>query len=555
MADDVQSLIKRQTTLEGNRSNWESLWQDLAELFMPKRADFTTQPQPGERRTERQFDGTPMLAARALASSLDGLLKPKSERWFIVESEDDNVNQQDDVKGYLEFIEERMWQALYNPEARFLQKSAEVDLDLTVFGTGILFLGEPKNNALDFRSHHLRTMFLAENDRNIIDTVFRKFRLTARQAVQQFGRERVGTDVVAALSEDAEKEFEYLHVVLPREEIDREKPRNLRMPWASVWIDVKREKKIFEGGFEEFPYIIPRWETSTGEVYGRSPGMIALPDAETLNQQAKTLLQAGHKAVDPPLWAPHDGLHSAPRTWPGGITYFKSSILDRTRGRPPMFAMDTGANIPLGREMQNDTRDQIWQAFFRNVLNLPTGGPEMTATEVLERRAEFVRLIGPTFGRLEADYTERLINRVFGVMFRTGMLGPREQIPEALQGKNLRFKFVSPITKAIEQIQAAAFKKTAEDIADIAVVKPEVLDHFDTDQITRDVSKANGMPTKWLLPVEGVLALREQRAQALAAQAQAEAQAQAGQALIQGGEALAKADSATDITAEATEIA
>lgn len=545
--DKIQQLIARQKTLAANRMQWDGHWQELGDLFLPRRGDFTAESSSGEKRTGGQFDGVPMQAARGLAATLDGLLKPKSERWFNVRADDDDINELEDVKDWIDRVEDRMWAALYDPRARFLQRSAEVDRDLVVFGTGVLFVGDKVESAgggdggaaLEFRSFHLRNTFIAESADGAVDTVFRRFTLSARQAVQKFPRAELHETIRRAAEREPDKEFTFLHVVMPRQQSgDAGQPR-LAMPFASLWIDVANAALVAEGGFREMPYIVPRWDTATDEIYGRSPAMVALPDAATLNQQAKTILRAGHKAVEPPLLVPNDGVSSAPRTWPGGLTYYDTSILAQTQGRTPVFPLDTGANIPLGRQLQQDSRDQIWSAFFRNALNLPAAGPQMTATEILERKAEFVRTIGPTFGRLEADYTEPLIERVFNVLLRAGAFGPLDLIPPALQGARIRFKFVSPVAKAVQQLEAGALGKTAEDLSVVLAADPSALDHFDSDRIVRDVSDANGVPRKWLRPLDQVAAMRQQRAAAEGAQAQAAAAQQAGATIQQAGGQLA----------------
>jgi hypothetical protein len=524
MSHRIDELLDRLNTLERDRSTWESHWQDLAEAMLPRRADFAVQPSAGAKRTgstatrSNQFDSTPMQAARGLAAALDGLLKPKTAHWFKIKTEDDALNETDAVKRWLEAAEARMRAALYDPRSRFLQRSAEVDIDLVVFGTGILFIAESRRGReLRFRSVHLKEAYLAENADGDIDTIFRVFQLTARQAEQTWGRERLGEGPRRALETGKPDEpFSFVHVVLPRADSNPRQPLRLRMPFASLWIDLASKHLLSEGGYHELPYVIPRWDTAAGEIYGSSPGMIALPDANTLNQMGKTLLKAGHKAVDPPLLVPNDGMKSARRTWPGGQTYFDAELLRHTQGRPPVFPLQTGANIPLGREMQNDTRDQVWAAFFKNVLNLPAGGPQMTATEILERKEEFVRVIGPTFGRLEADYIGPLAERTFNMLMRAGAFGPVELIPETLRGHRLRFEFVSPVARAVRQIESAALRKTIEDIAPLAAQDPSLLDHFDADAIARDVADANGVPQRWLKSREDVEAAREARAQTAA---------------------------------------
>lgn len=520
MSTQVHDLLARQKRLADARRTWESHWQELAEFLLPSRADISGARTSGGKRTERQFDSVPMQAARGLAASLDGLLKPKTQRWFALRAVEDALNDDENAKLWLREAEDRLFRALYDPKARFLQRSAEVDLDLVVFGTGVMFIGERRGvDGLLFQSLHLRDTFLAENADGEIDTVFRRMRLTARQAAQKFGREAIGAQTRDALDRDeSDRVFEFIQAVLPRTDRDPRRRDVRHMPFASIVIDVESEHMVGESGFREFPFVVPRWDTATDEVYGRSPGMLALPDINTLNQMGRTILEAGHKVVNPPLLVPNDGIQANPRTFPGGITPFDAALLMQTGGRPPVMPLVSGANIPLGREMQNDVREQIWAAFFRNVLQLPFSGPQMTATEILARKAEFMRVIGPTFGRLEADYTGPMVDRAFRVLLRGGAL---PEPPPALRGTGVRFEYASPIARAQKQIDAAALGKTVQDLAPLAAQNPALLDNFDEDRVARDVAEANGLPQHWIRPAATVAQLRAGRAAAAQAEARA----------------------------------
>lgn len=509
---DAEDLLARHRQLADERRGFEQHWQDLGEVMLPRRADFTGAGRgttQGEKRTETQFDGTPLQAARGLAAAIDGMLRSRSQRWFSIKPVDPRVAERSEIKRWLEAAEDILFNAFYDPRARFLQRTAEVDLDLVVFGTGALFVGErPGDRRLLFRAHHLKDIVLAENADGAIDTVFRSFELTARQAVQQFGEADVGEKIREAVKDGKlESPFRFLHAVMPRADRNPAKRSAKNMPFASVFVDVESQEIVSEGGYPEFPYVVPRWDTAAGEIYGRSPGMLALPDAKTLNQMAKTILRAGHKVVDPPLLMPDDGVKSGPRTWPGGITYYDADMLSRTGGRPPISPLVTGANIPLGREMQHDVREQVWAAFFRNVLQLPGAGPQMTATEIIQRKEEFIRVIGPTFGRLEADYTAPMVERAFAVLSRAGMIPPP---PDGIDA-GLRFDYASPITLARRQVEAAALQKTIAELAPVFEANPAVLDNFDHDRLVRDVAEANGLPQRWLKPEEQVAEERAEK--------------------------------------------
>jgi hypothetical protein len=528
----VLNILDRLQTLRSARGLFEQHWQDLGEVMLPRRADFVVQTEPGEKRTQRQFDSVPMMASRGLASAIDAMIKPKSERWFNVRASDHELNELDEARLWFEDTEDRMYAAIYAPRARFLQSSGEVDIDLVVFGSGVLFIGLTRNRrSLNFRALHLKNGYFASNADGQIDTAFLVDRLTARQALQRFGDEtKLGEKTREALNDAGRKDdkFTFVEAIMPRRDRDPRRRDNRNMPVTSIVVDIDSEHLVDEGGYHEFPLATPRWDTAAGEDYGRSPGMLALPDCSTLHEMGRTLLAAGHLAVDPPLLAASDSIISGARTFHGGITYFDAQMaIDM--GRIPVVPLDTGKNLPIGLEMQESTREQVFMAFFRNVLNLPFGGPQMTATEVLERREEFVRAIGPVFGRLESDYLAPIVDRVFNLMMRAGAFAPP---PEILQGQEVKFEYRSPIEQVRLQSEPMTVMRTMETLAPILPLQPEIIDQLDGDQITRDVALATGMRQSWLRPLEAVAALRQARAEE-------QAQAEQTRSLIEGAQAVA----------------
>lgn len=524
MAANVKDLLDRFNRLVADRGIWESHWQSLAEVLLPNRATFTHQGVKGERKMRRIYDSTPMLARRGLTSALDGLIKPKERKWFRIKASDASLNNQEEAKRWLQESEDRMLRAIYNRQARFITHSGEVDNDLVTFGTGVLLTEEaPQLNRLSFRSVPLQNAFLGVNHEGDIDTIFLRFFWTARQAAQRYGEDSLGEKTREALKQPGDRgrqqRFQFVQAVTPRTDRDPRSSDSENMPFMTAHIDVSSEHLIGEGGYQEFPFAVPRWDTNSDEIYGRSPGMLALPDSNTLQAMDKTLLVAGQKSVDPPLLAADDAVLGTPRTFPGGVTYTDGQSW-REMGGPPIRPLETGANIPLGREMQNDRREQIWSAFFKNVLNLPVDGPQMTATEVLERKEEFIRTIGPTFGRLESDYVGQVVERVFNVMKRAGAF---PEPPETLAGREVIFEFASPVQQARKQIEAAGAARSIEVLEPFIAADPEIMDNFDGDAIARDMPDAFGLPLRWMRPEEQVDAIREQRQQQQLAAAAAEA--------------------------------
>jgi hypothetical protein len=532
MTDElVRDILDRFEARRRAREQWDSHWQELAELMHPRRADFTASTIAGAKRTQQQFDSVPMLAARGLASAVEGLLTPKSERWFGIRARHDALNETYEVKTWLEAAEDVLWRALYAPRARFIKAFAEAYLDLVTFGTAVVFIGERSDlTGLTFRTVHLKNAYVALNGDGEIDTLYLIEELNAPQALYRFGsREALGEKTREALDQkDREQTFPFLQAVMPRRDHRPGRVDARGMRFAAITIDVESEHLVKESGYHEFPFSVMRWDTAAGEDYGRSPAMLALPDAKTLMQMGKTLLEAGHKAVDPPWFAPSDSIASAPRTFPGGITYYDAEALQGSGISRPIFPAVSGANFPLGREMQKDLREQVWSAFFKNVLNLPVEGPQMTATEVIERKQEFVRTVGPTLGRLEPDGPAAVVERCFGILMRNRAFPPP---PPILRRSSVRFEYASPLERVRKQIEATAALRSTELLAPFVQADPGALDHFDTDTIVRDIPEAVGVPRRWIRPREKVQQIRFRRAKETQAAAQAQSQAVAADQL------------------------
>lgn len=529
MTDRITDIIKRWERLKGDKGQWHSLWDDLARVMLPRRIGFNTTVIDGERRTDDIFDGTPMQAARGLANAIGGMMRPSGIPEVEMKAEDDELNNLGEVQDWLGDSEERLRNAFNNPRAKFREAVGEKDLDLVVLGTAVMFIGEGlRKNHLLFQTPHLKDCTPSFDEEGNPDGMFRKRRMTVKQLETRFGASSLHEATREKLKQTPDAKIDILHAIFPRKDSKADAMLARNLPFADVWIEIDAKHELQAGGFHEFPFIVPRWDTSSGEDYGRSPGMIALPDADTLQAMGETILIAGQRAADPPLAVPNDGSFDALNTFPGGLSYYDVESAVALRGNP-FFTIPSGTNLPISRDMQLDTRQQIWAAFFRNILNLPVEGPQMTAYEVNQRKEEMIREIGPTFGRLESGDTAPTVERAFMVMLRGGGFKP---IPEVLQGKNVIFEYDSPTKRIRKQIEATAARLWAQELIVISEVKPEALDLINVDELGRFSADALNIPRSILNSAETVELIRKQRAQAMQAQQQA--------AMIQGAVEVAK---------------
>mgnify|MGYP000666349892 FL=1 len=504
--DLAKTLLKRFDRLKSNRQNWESHWQEVADYMQPRKADVTKTRSKGDKRTELIFDSSPLQAVELLAASLHGMLTNPATTWFSLRFKGGEFEDNDEAKAWLEDATEVMYNAIN--KSNFQQEIFELYHDLITFGTAAMFIEEDDEDTLKFSTRHINEMYISENDKGRIDTIFRKFRLTARAAIQKFGA-NVSDNIVTVNKKDPYEEIEILHAIYPRSDFNPKKQDKANMPFESVYLEAGTGDELSVSGFKEFPFVVPRYLKASHEIYGRSPAMTALPDVKMLNEMSKTTIKSAQKQVDPPLLVPDDGFILPVRTVPGGLNFYRAGTRDRIE------PLNIGANTPLGLNMEEQRRDSIRNAFYVNQLMMQNG-PQMTATEVIQRNEEKMRLLGPVLGRLQSELLKPLIDRTFALLLRKNLFRPA---PDFLSGQDIEIEYVSPLAKAQKSAELQSIMRGIEILGSLANVAP-VFDHVNMDKLVKHLMDVVGVPQKVLKTQNEVQAKREQDQQQQAQQQQ-----------------------------------
>src|SRR5690606_20971459 len=178
--------------------------------------------------------------------------------------------------------------------------------------------------------------------------------------------------------------------------------------------------------------------------------VVALADARLLQAMTGILLEAGEKAVSPPMLGVMGALRSDVNILPGGITWVDQEY-DSRLGEVlrPLTQDKTG--IPLGMDMAQRTQLMLAEAFLLNKITLPPAGENMTAYEVGQRVQEYIRQAMPLFEPMEPEYNGPLCDRTFSLLLGAGVFGSPFDMPEELHGAEIQFTFESPLHDAIER--------------------------------------------------------------------------------------------------------
>jgi hypothetical protein len=190
--DLSKSLLSRFDRLQGQRQNWETHWQEVADYMQPRKADVTKTRARGDKRNELIFDSSPIQALELLAASLHGMLTNPSTPWFALRFKEDGMENEDEAKIWLESATEVMYTAFNR--SNFQQEIFELYHDLITFGTAAMFIEEDDEDLIKFSTRHINEVFIAENDKGRVDTIYRRFKISARAAIQKFG-DNVSSDI------------------------------------------------------------------------------------------------------------------------------------------------------------------------------------------------------------------------------------------------------------------------------------------------------------------------------------------------------------------------
>ena len=526
MAVDPKQLIDRLASMKSKRSMWTSLWDDIIKYVTPRQTLSSGIAAAGSSKMSEVYDGTAINGNTILASGLYGFLCPPHSKWFAFKAKDPAVNETYDVRQWLLSATDRMHEEL--AESNFGLEVFSLFLALSSIGTPCMYEEAGERTTLNFSTKHISEFYIAENKDGLVDTVFREFSYTCRQAVQHFGIENVGEKVRKSYGANKyEESFKFLHAVYPREDYDSSKRDSVNMPFASVYVGIEDKEVISESGYKEFPFMVPRWMKASGEIYGRSPSSGGLADIKMLNQMSYTIIRRGQKEVDPPINAPAY-MEGRVNQKPRGVNYYKEGAKDRVE------EVKSGGNFSIGMELENQRREFINRVYFVDLfLALTMATKTMTIPEVQERLQEKLIVLAPILGRLQSELFDPLLYRSFELCKRAGVFGEIDgdenlvDAPEALQGQELEIEYTSKLARAMKLTEVSSFNAAMESIAPLVQVDQNVVDNFDIDDIARGIMERHGVPATWIRDWQIVKDMRQARQEELQNAAMAEKVGQA----------------------------
>lgn len=512
--DLVREIMADHAAMKAARESFHGQWNDVIEQVLPRyrKFDEARNTSPGEKRTQKIFDATSMLALRHFAAAMDSMITPRTQRWHKLTVSDEALRESPAVKRYLEQVTNLLFAHRYRWRANFASQSGESYISHGAFGAGGLMIDDVLGDGIRYRNLRMNRLWFSEDAYGMVDKAHIQWSLSVRQAAQKFGRQNLPPSMQLSLERNPETVYEFLHAVRPRRQREVGRVDNRNMPYQSVWLTLDGERIIEHSGYRVFPLAIGRFYATDDSAYGYSPAMEALPDVRMLNDMEKTNIKGAQKAVDPPLILADDGALEAFNLKAGALNFGYMSM----QGTPLVQPLNLGKNTPLGIDYANQKRESINLAFYVTLFQILVDNHQMTATEVLQRAQEKGILLGPTMGRVQSEQLGAQITRELDILSNAGVL---PDMPPELQeiGGVVEIEYDSPLNQAMRAEEGANVLRWAEASAPFIQADPRAARAMDAEAIVRGLGDVFSVPQKYLRPqeqVEEMDAAEAQQAQA-----------------------------------------
>jgi hypothetical protein len=372
--------------------------------------------------TAMLFDSTAGDAVDMLAANMFSLLTPPESLWITLARETEFSPDPDAAN-------EALRRHLNN--SNFYTTVHQSYLDLAALGTACLFFSENPigaKSAFSFTAIPMNDISILRDGTGTVTAVFHTTSLAAADMMEKYPMWTPPANLRDGIKQNPEMPLRLVQSVVADAE-----------GFAFVaWIDAGGELEnniVATGRFETNPYIIFRWSAASGDIYGRSPVMRALPDIKTANKVVELVLKNATIAVSGIWQADDDGVINL-----SNINLTPGAIIPKAVGSSGLTPLSSGADFDVSQLVLGDLRARIRHALLADRLSI-LSDKEMTATEIIARNTDMMRVLGATYGRLLGEFIRPMVERGLAILARRGIIDPISLHTEA------KLCYVAPIAQ------------------------------------------------------------------------------------------------------------
>lgn len=516
--DKGHQVLQQFQALESERTPLDHEFEELFEYTMPERGQrFLHKTTDGaalshNAREDRAkiYDSTAADSIRLLAASMDSGLTPSNSKWQtlgVFGTPTSSLSARS--RAWLEESSTRLHQIIHN--SNYDSIAYEFFVDLCIVGMAGLYIEPDEENGIRYELWSLADMWCAETlKRGRIDTVYRICYFTYQQLIERFGKNNIPSKIHQEYKTGEKtkkpRRWKILHTIRPRIKNGKQANGTQRrtMPWESVYVCMTTGTVIQESGYHEMPVIVPRWMVRPQSVYALGPVSHAMPDIKSINRYAHLTLINGELATAGTYVYQDDGILNPNVIRIGPRELIPAMDVNNIRPLPK------AADFNIAQWQMERLERQIRKTLMSDQLQ-PADQKYQTATAVQVNVQLIRRLLGPVYSRFQTEFLTPMIERVYGICERDGLLPEKTQEIEELV---IQPSYQSPLARAqrLEDLdQMAQFEET---ITPMLQVNPGLLDLYDTEKAARLKAELLGVPESVMRDEQEVSRIRRERQQA-----------------------------------------
>lgn len=502
----AEDVVRRFEVAKKRKTNWTELYEDALCYYAPHRETFHDDYEtPGTDKSGRGlvFDSTGQDALQRAASNIQSSLTPPFRQWLFLEP-GPALEGDSNAKEALSSITKVLFTNLQN--SNFDTQIAETYLDLMI-GTGamLVFKGTP-DKPFNFVNVPMSQLYLEEGIAGQTGNAFRRSMMPAASITKTWLDAKLDKELKDMIKENNDKQIALIEATIQRDD-----------GGVDYMVIVEKSKSVIVERVEKSnPWIIPRWSTIPGEIYGRGPGIFALPDVKTLNKTKELLLKSASISIFGMYTVEDDGEINVENIKLGSGAMIPVSSNGGVKA-PSIQPLQVPGDPNLAQLIIADLKNAINAMMFAEPLG-PIDLPVKTATEVSLRQQDLAKRIGAAFGKLQYELITPLVNRMLDILDELGLV---DLGPFRVDGNNIAIQHVSPLALAQKEEELVNTLRLAETLA--GLYGPEALAGLmPPDRLMKLMRSKLNVDTSATATDEEIEAGRQAVAQQLQQQMQAE---------------------------------
>ena len=175
--------------------------------------------------------------------------------WFIFKYRNEATNSDDQAVEWLESCAKIMQQVFQR--SNFQQEIFELYHELLAFGTSAMFFSDDVDDDLRFKTIHISEIFITENEKGFVDSLTRRFHLKKKNISLKYPEAKLPKALQTLIDKNPYEDTAILHTIF-KNDFAMGYDNQQDMNYTSCHVHPETGFLLREGGFREFPYVVPR---------------------------------------------------------------------------------------------------------------------------------------------------------------------------------------------------------------------------------------------------------------------------------------------------------